>query len=538
MAARRSTTAAGASTSCVADSPTSTAMSATGPTALELHLQLTAGRQLRSARRRLRRSSFFRTTGAASTPFRRPITTSSRCSASTAIYASSNTLSFQGGLYFRAFNQAHVDGNTTDVASCPPFSCLNGNPVHRHARRDHPRLSRGRHIRPGRDRPLVDAVAFGRRESRRRSTPTSSTATTTSSPSAPRSTTAGRISTATANSGLIASTDNSFPVIGRRLHSRRARQLSRSGLGPGHQPLRRPLRARHVQRHDCLALTGGSASNYAAIDLKDQTGGLVNGDSTYSRINPVLGLTYKITPDDFRSTPATRMPTARRPRSNSAAPIPTIPASSTTSWSLIRIFSRSSREHSRPASAEISPCSTASCSGRPACSAPRSSNDILPLQSSANGFGYYANVGTTLRQGAELSANWRNDRWTVYANYTYIDAVYRIDLPGAVAVQSGCRRERPHSDHARDADRRHSAQHGQGRRRLRADRQLEDRRGYGRGQQPDNLRKRERRASSRTGLRDLQPPHFLSGRASSFRSMVSSRTSSIRTIIRRADCST
>src|SRR5271157_4483543 len=45
-------------------------------------------------------------------------------------YAYSNTLSFQGGLYFRAFNQQHVDGNSTDATPCPPYSCLNGNPVH------------------------------------------------------------------------------------------------------------------------------------------------------------------------------------------------------------------------------------------------------------------------------------------------------------------------------------------------------------------------------------------------------------------------
>ena len=29
-----------------------------------------------------------------------------------------------------------------------------------------------------------------------------------------------------------------------------------------------------------------------------------------------------------------------------------------------------------------------------------------------------------MRQGAELSAQWSRDRWTAYANYTYIDAVY------------------------------------------------------------------------------------------------------------------
>src|SRR4029077_15321822 len=48
----------------------------------------------------------------------------------TGAYAYSPTLSFQGGAYFRAFNQAHVDGNSTDVESCPPDSCLNGSPVH------------------------------------------------------------------------------------------------------------------------------------------------------------------------------------------------------------------------------------------------------------------------------------------------------------------------------------------------------------------------------------------------------------------------
>ena len=48
----------------------------------------------------------------------------------TGTYAWSPTLSFQGGAYFRAFNQEHVDGNATNVAPCAPFSCLNGNPVH------------------------------------------------------------------------------------------------------------------------------------------------------------------------------------------------------------------------------------------------------------------------------------------------------------------------------------------------------------------------------------------------------------------------
>ena len=45
-------------------------------------------------------------------------------------YAYSPTLNFQAAAYFRGFNQQHVDGNATDVTPCPPFSCLNGAPVH------------------------------------------------------------------------------------------------------------------------------------------------------------------------------------------------------------------------------------------------------------------------------------------------------------------------------------------------------------------------------------------------------------------------
>ena len=39
----------------------------------------------------------------------------------TGAYAYSPTLSFQSGAYFRAFNQAHVDGNPTSATPCPPF---------------------------------------------------------------------------------------------------------------------------------------------------------------------------------------------------------------------------------------------------------------------------------------------------------------------------------------------------------------------------------------------------------------------------------
>ncbi len=114
-------------------------------------------------------------------------------------YAYSNTLSFQGGLYFRAFNQAHVDGNSTNVSACAPFSCLNGNPVHDVTGAVIPDISQNGTFDLGEiDRSWTQSRSVG--GARRRSTPTRFTGATIPSPWADRSTTVGRITPATASS--------------------------------------------------------------------------------------------------------------------------------------------------------------------------------------------------------------------------------------------------------------------------------------------------------------------------------------------------
>ncbi|WP_163535803.1 TonB-dependent receptor domain-containing protein, partial [Klebsiella pneumoniae] len=44
------------------------------------------------------------------------------------------------------------------------------------------------------------------------------------------------------------------------------------------------------------AMTGGGLFNVANIRLEDQIGSALNGNATYSRFNPIIGGTYKITP--------------------------------------------------------------------------------------------------------------------------------------------------------------------------------------------------------------------------------------------------
>jgi iron complex outermembrane receptor protein len=55
-----------------------------------------------------------------------------------------------------------------------------------------------------------------------------------------------------------------------------------------------------------------------------------------------------------------------------------------------------------------------------------SSDDIVALASVIQGRGYYTNVPETLRQGVELSGNYRWGALTAYANYSYIEATYQF----------------------------------------------------------------------------------------------------------------
>ncbi len=48
---------------------------------------------------------------------------------------------------------------------------------------------------------------------------------------------------------------------------------------------------------DRFSISGGGRFNYASINLQDQIGTDLNGSHTFSRFNPMIGGTYKITPE-------------------------------------------------------------------------------------------------------------------------------------------------------------------------------------------------------------------------------------------------
>ncbi len=339
-------------------------------------------------------------------------------------YAYSNTLSFQGGLYFRAFNQQHQDGNSTDVTSCAPYSCLNGSPVHDTLGGIIPDISQDGTIDLGEiDRFWTQSRSLGG---------TAQAVDTDKIYGHDNTLTVGAAldygwTHFTGNSQLgtvPAFVNNSLPVIGYPY------------LIDEPDSFLAPVSAKATNLYtglyaldtfnatDRLTLTGGARFNFAGINLEGENGALLNGYSTFFHLNPVVGLTYKITPDiNFYAGYAmsNRAPTPLELGCADPNHPCIIDNFLSSDPKLQQVVGQTFETGFRGQNA-FGPWGKLQWSA--GLFRTTLANDILPLQSPYSGFGYYANVGTTLRQGAELSAQWTGDRWTAYANYTYIDAVY------------------------------------------------------------------------------------------------------------------
>ncbi len=176
---------------------------------------------------------------------------------------------------------------------------------------------------------------------------------------------------------------------------------------------------------DKLTVSAGGRYNVANIQLQDQLGTALNGGGDYTRFNPLIGATYKITSavSAYASySEANRAPTPLE--LGCADPVhPCILASFLVSDpALQQVVSRTAEAGLR-GSHNIGADSHVNWSlgvYRTALS-----NDILnvadPVQ---QGFGYFQNVGSTLRQGFEAKIDYHNDKFTLAASYAYIDAIF------------------------------------------------------------------------------------------------------------------
>ena len=196
-------------------------------------------------------------------------------------------------------------------------------------------------------------------------------------------------------------------------------------------------------------LTVSGRYNHAQVRIEDRTGNapLLNGESDYARFNPAIGINFN--PTEQLTAYASYNEGARAPTAveltcaDPGAPCK-LPNDFLADPPLHQVISRTAEVGARGSAGTIWHWSAAAFQTR-------LGNDIQFISSSAGATnaGFFANIGTTRRQGAELSLEASAAPLTVAVRYSYLDATFQsafsenspanssADADGAIDVQPG-----------------------------------------------------------------------------------------------------
>jgi outer membrane receptor protein involved in Fe transport len=187
-----------------------------------------------------------------------------------------------------------------------------------------------------------------------------------------------------------------------------------------------------------LAFTVGGRYNLANLKLEDQLGTALNGNHTFQRFNPMVGVTYKLVPGVSFYTGYSESNRAPTPAELSCAD-PERPC-------LLENFLVSDpplkQVVGRTVEAGLRGEFAAGYAGRDVLGAPKFntigwsvgyfrtllSDDILTVASPIQGRGFFINGGDTLREGVEVAANYRSQQLFAYLGYAFVNATFQNAL--------------------------------------------------------------------------------------------------------------
>jgi len=200
---------------------------------------------------------------------------------------------------------------------------------------------------------------------------------------------------------------------------------------------------------DAFAITVSARYNHSSIALHDRLGTALNGEHEYSRINPAIGATYDISAGaTFYAgyAEANRAPT---PAEFSCAD-PSAPCSLTNFFvsdpALKQVVAHTVEAGFRGHGDDGAGGAFSWHAGYFHVDA---DDDILFAASAITGRAFFENIGTTTRQGAEISGDYTRGPWRVSLGYTHTDATFgnaltlnsadnpRADADGLIFVKPG-----------------------------------------------------------------------------------------------------
>lgn len=179
-----------------------------------------------------------------------------------------------------------------------------------------------------------------------------------------------------------------------------------------------------------LALTAGARYNIANIGLTDASGEAPsnNTQNSYSRINPVVGLTYNILPTALTIyggySEANRAPTPSENNCSNPANPCLLETNLVSDPPLKQVVSHTIEAGAR--GLVTFPENYGALGYKVGFFRITNTNDILSEASNILGTGFYVNVPETLRQGVEVGLQYNNGPLQLYANYAYVDATYQF----------------------------------------------------------------------------------------------------------------
>jgi iron complex outermembrane receptor protein len=181
-----------------------------------------------------------------------------------------------------------------------------------------------------------------------------------------------------------------------------------------------------------LSATGGLRYNRAQISSFDNgPGGALNANNKFNHVNPMGGLTYKITPEIAAYSSysvANRAPTPlelgcsdpNRPCIIDAFMVADPPLKQVTSNTIDTGLRGGFKPSDKfPSMLGFVPGAVQWTAG---IFRTNVFDDIFAIPSKINGRGYFQNAGNTVRQGVELSARYNDERTSAYINYSITDA--------------------------------------------------------------------------------------------------------------------
>ena len=177
-----------------------------------------------------------------------------------------------------------------------------------------------------------------------------------------------------------------------------------------------------------LALSLAGRLNVATIDLADQNGTALDGNHSYVRFNPGLGLTYTISPAValFASyAEANRVPTP----SELSCASPTSPCTLANFFvgdpNLKQVVARTIEFGAR---GQVRLAPRVSLTWNADLYRSNDQDDIVLVGSATPGLDYFRNVDRTRRQGVELSLQLSAPRWHAWLDYAFTDATFQTSL--------------------------------------------------------------------------------------------------------------